>query len=182
HLPEGGEEIEVLHVGGTDLQDVDVLEHLFNLRDLHHLGHHGYVEFVAGRAKQFQSFHAHSLERVRRRSRFVRAAAQNARSGTRDALRRFEELRFALDSAWSGHDDDLVAANFDAARFDDRFLAPPRATGEFVRFTHAHCFLYAIEQFELARVDRRDISDDTEDRLIGARGAVNLEAARYQLG
>src|SRR5207244_4157251 len=68
-LAERREQVEVLHVPRADLENVDVRQHPFDLRDLHHLGYRREVELVAGRAQELQPFHAHPLERVRRRAR-----------------------------------------------------------------------------------------------------------------
>jgi hypothetical protein len=160
-----------------NLQDVHILQHRFDLADLHHLGDRGHVVLVAGGAQQFQSFDAHALERVGRCARFVRAAAQHACSGAGDAASRLEHLPLVLDRARSGHDDDVAAADRNAARLHDRLLAPERAAGEFVRLADAHRFLNSVKHFEFAWIDAGDIADDAQHGLIGAGGAVNVESA-----
>jgi hypothetical protein len=51
-----------------------------------------------------------------------------------------------------------------------------------VRLVSLYGFLYAVEELEFARVDGVDVSDDAEDGLIGAGGAMYVEAARAQFG
>src|SRR5207248_8805338 len=79
-------------------------------------------------------------------------------------------------------DHDVVPADVDAARLHDRFLAPEGAAGKLVRLADAHDFLHPFHELELARVDGVDVSDHAEDGVIGAGGAVDVEAARGELG
>ena len=164
-LAERRQQVVVLHVARADLQDVDILQHPFDLRDLHHLGDRGHVVLVAGRAQQLQSFDAHPLKRVRRRARLVRAAAQDARAGSRDAARGLEQLLLVLDRARAGHDHDVVAADLHAARLDDRLLALERAAGEFVRLADAHR-LPARRRTLRTRADRSLATSPTTPRTV----------------
>ena len=75
----------------------------------------------------------------------------------------------------------IVAADLHAARLDHRLLAPPRPAGELVRLADAHRLLHALEQLELARIDRRNVADHAENRLIGAGGSMHIEPPRDQL-
>src|SRR5262249_52791760 len=125
--------------------------------------------------------HAHPLERVRRRARLVRSAAQHAGAGARYAPRRLEDLRLAFNRARAGHDHHLIAADGDAAHVDDALLRPEAAAGEFVRLADADDFLHAVKELEFARVDGLDVSNHAEDGLLGAGRAMDVEAALDQL-
>src|SRR5207253_10354442 len=105
------------------------------------------------------------------------AATQHGRAGTGHARRRLRKLHLAFDRAWTGHDDDIGSADFDAARLHDRLLAAERAAGELERLADPNDFLHAVEELEFPRIDRVDVADDAEDALIGAGGAVDVESA-----
>src|SRR5258708_38701147 len=58
NLAEFAQQIEVLHVARTDLEEVNVGHHDRNLRNLHDFADHQQIEAVAGFAQQFQSVEA----------------------------------------------------------------------------------------------------------------------------
>ena len=82
--------------------------------------------------EQFQACHSHALERVRRRARFKRAAAQHRGARLFHSMGDFQQLATALDAARAGDHSQLLAANTCGANRDDRVLPPELAAGQFV--------------------------------------------------
>lgn len=93
HLPQ---QREVLHVAGTDLEDVAVALDQVDLADVHHLGHQRHVLGFRRVAKQVQPLFAKPLEGVRRTARLEGAAAENLRASPSHRRRRRAHLLLAL--------------------------------------------------------------------------------------
>ena len=147
------QQIEVLHIARAHLEDVDVRQHQPDLRDLHDLADHQHVELIAGLAQQLQSFFAHALKRIRRRSRLESAAAQHARARLRHLLSHGKKLLLRFHRAGPGHHHYLVAADLHSVgKFDDRPLRTKTAPRQFVRRADAVNVLHSGKNFKIAGV------------------------------
>jgi hypothetical protein len=88
------------------------------------------------------------------------------------------DLFARLDRAWTGGDDHLVAADFDAAaEVDDGALGLELATGELERLGDAHDFAHALEEFEIAVIEIAVDADGAEDGVRFASGTMHVKAA-----
>ena len=61
-LAQLAQQVEVLHVAGADLEDVDVRQHQRDLRDLHHLADHQQAEMRRRPRATTSAFFAHVPE------------------------------------------------------------------------------------------------------------------------
>ncbi len=76
---------------------------------------------IGGFAHQLEARNAQPLKRVGRAARLEGASAQKAAARGLHARGGLEDLLAVFNRARSGHDGDLLAANFDAvAKLDDR--------------------------------------------------------------
>ena len=62
NFAEFAQQIEILHVAGAHLKNVDVGKHLGNLRNLHHLADYQQVELIFGLAQKFKSLNSKALK------------------------------------------------------------------------------------------------------------------------
>ena len=127
------EQREVLHVARADLQDVGVFGDQVDVAVAHDLGDDSETGGFTRFGEQFQAFAFHALEIVGRSAGLKRAAAQDGGAGRGDGFGRFHDLLFAFDGAGAGHGDELIAANFGAADFDDGPLFAEFFADELVR-------------------------------------------------
>ncbi len=128
------QQVEVLHVARAHLETVHIGQHRLNLRDLHHLANHQQARLIGSLTHDLQPGNAHSLERVRRRPRFVCAAAQKLRSRRGTLLGTQPDLLLALHRARTAHDHDLVSTNHHAVgEVNARALRPETPPCQLVR-------------------------------------------------
>src|SRR5262249_15185099 len=102
-----------------------------------------------------------------RGARLERTAAQHLRARRRDALGGLHDLLFAFDRARSGHDDELIAADFEAVDLDGGVLLAELAADELVGRGNAHGAFdtgRGFERFE-AGGDIADADDADDDAL-----------------
>src|SRR5216683_99189 len=171
-------EVVVLHVARADLEDVDVTHHHLNLRRVHHFADGKEAEFVGGLAHKLEARFTHALEGVGRSARLEGAGAQDFCASFCDAFSDGVDLLAGFHRAGTSGNDDLRAADFDAAaEIDDGAFGLELAAGEFERLGNAHDFAHAVEQFEVAMIEVAVNADGAEDGVRLAGGAVNVEAA-----
>jgi hypothetical protein len=111
-----GEEREVRHVAGADLDHVGDVEHRLDVARIHQLGHERQPGQLARLLEVLERHVAEALERVRRRPRLERAAAQHRDAFQRDAPRGLERLLPRLHGAGTGDEAEVAVA--DAAPVD----------------------------------------------------------------
>ena len=111
NLAQFAQQVEVLHVAGADLEDVDVGQHGLDLGDLHDFADDQEIVSIRGLAQQLEAFNSHALEGIGRAARLEGAAAKNLGAGLRDLSGDLEDLLARLHRARSGHDHYFVAAN-----------------------------------------------------------------------
>ena len=129
-LAELAQEVEVLHVPGADLEDVDQLRHAPDLVDGHDLADDRHARGPAGRGEQLEAFPSEPLERVRRGSRLEDPTAQDLRARLTNRARGGIDLVGGLHGAGSRHHEETAAADQQVADRDHRVVGPSAAPGE----------------------------------------------------
>ena len=138
HLTHGLEQLEILHVAGTDLHHV----HIFlKLRDpvlAHQLGHDGHSGGLPGLDHIEDALGLQTLEGVGRGAGLISAAAEQACTARLYAVGNAQCLLFALDAAGACHHGDLLApADLHAAAVDDRVCGVEQAVCALIGRGHA---------------------------------------------
>src|SRR5258706_16139707 len=90
-------------------------------------------------------------------------------------MRRLENLRAILDTAWPGDDADAVAADFSGAQRNDRAVFAHFAAGHFVRRQNGHDLIDTLDGFELGFVLEAVVADDGDDGSFRADDDVFFE-------
>ena len=129
-LAELAQEVEVLHVAGADLQDVNHLRHAPDLIDGHHLADDRHAGRPAGGGKQFEAVPAESLKCVRRGARLEDAAAENLRAGFAHRPGGGGDLVCRLDRTRAGHDQEATTADQQVANRDHRVIRARTTSGK----------------------------------------------------
>ena len=176
----GLEQLKVLHVAGTDLNEVHVLEQ-GQMLGVHDLGDDGGTGGAAGQLEQVQTFAPHSLEGVRRGAGLERAAAQQGSTGVLHALGAVGDLLFALNAARACDDREIAAADLHAVHVDDAVVRVELAVGLLVRLGYAAAGLDDGVGQHPALGNGLGIADEAEDVGVAALGVVDLQAHALQL-
>ena len=171
------QKIEVLHISRADLDEVDLLlqEHADLVRT-HELRHDGELLFSGRGDQHIEPLLAKSLERVGGRSRLERAAAQHRCAGCLHRRCNGTDLRRCLDGARPCHDDELLPTDLHAGDIDDRVLRMEGTARPLVWFLHTHDLVDPFIAQEIALIEARRISDESQYDLARAAASVDLEA------
>jgi len=97
------EQIEILHVAGTDLEHIDMTAGHLKLLDTHHLGHRRQPHLPRRDMQKLQPLRAQSLKGVRPGTRLEGSSPQDMRSGPLDLPGGFQNLFLALNRAGPRH-------------------------------------------------------------------------------
>ena len=147
------EQGRVLHVAGTDLDDVRDLGNVAQAFRVHGFGADQEARFLARLGEQLESRPAQPLERVGRCARLPGPAAQDHGARVLHQAGRLDDLPLAFDGAGPSDRHDLGAADRHAAgEPDDRILGLPFAAHLFVRLGDVDDVLHAGKAFEPRRV------------------------------
>ena len=176
----GLEQFKVLHVAGTDLNEVHVLKQ-GQMLGVHDLGDDGGTGGAAGQLEQVQTFAPHSLEGVRRGAGLERAAAQQGSTGFLHALGAVGDLLFALDAARACDDCEIAAADLHAVHVDDAVVRVELAVGLLVGLGYAAAGLDDGVGQHPALGNGLGVADEAEDVGVAALGVVDLQAHALQL-
>ena len=180
--PTSFEQVEILHVAGADLDDVDVvLQKRLEHPHIHELGDDRQPVGVGGGAQHFEPVDAFSLKRVRARARLERAAAHQPRAaGFRSGGGRFH-LRHGLHRAWAGDDLHGIASDRNAGHVDDGVRLVPFAGDHLVLLDDVHRLLDAGHRVEHFRLERALVADRADQRPLGSARDVYRQAVRPDL-
>ena len=176
----GLEQLKVLHVASTDLNEVHVLEQ-GQMLGVHDLGDDGGTGGAAGQLEQVQTFAPHPLEGVRRGAGLERAAAQQGSTGVLHALGAVGDLLFALNAARACDDREIAAADLHAVHVDDAVVRVELAVGLLVRLGYAAAGLDDGVGQHPALGNGFGVADEAEDVGVAALGVVDLQAHALQL-
>ena len=177
---DGLEQLEVLHVAGTDLDEVHVLKQ-GQVLGVHDFGDDGGAGGAAGQLEQVEALAAHPLEGVGRGAGLERAAAQQGSTGGLHALGTVGDLLLALDAAGARNDREIAAADLHAVHVDDAVVRVELAVGFLVRLGHAAAGLDQRVRQHPALSNGLGVADEAEDVGVAALGVVDLEAHAFQL-
>ena len=177
---DGLEQLKVLHVAGTHLNEVYILEQ-GQVLGVHDLGHDGSTGGAACQLEQVEALAAHPLEGVGRGAGLERAAAQQGSTGGLHALGTVGDLFLALDAAGARNDREIAAADLHAVHIDDAVVRMELAVGFLVRLGHAAAGLDHRVRQHPALSNGLGVADEAEDVGVAALGVVDLEAHAFQL-
>jgi len=167
----------VLHVACTDLQNVDVADHLVEVGGIGHFAHYRQPRFASDGFEQVHAGEAQALERERGSTRLERAAAQHHRPHTPNVSRRGQELLMGFDGARPGYDDELRAADRDSANMHLGWLGPELVRGQFVGHHDTRDGRHPRQHTEHVRRDTTGVtSEDRDNDLIRANVQLHLTA------
>lgn len=176
----GLEQLEVLHIAGTDLNEVHILKE-GQMLGVHDLGDDGGAGGTAGQLEQVEALAAHPLERIRGGAGLECAAAQQGGTGGLDALGAVGDLGLALNAARACDDGKTAAADLHALHINDAVVRMEFAVGFLVRLRDAAAGLdHRICQHP-ALGDGLGVADEAEDVGVAALGVIDLQAHAFQL-
>ena len=176
-LTHGLEQLEILHVAGTDLYHV----HIFlKLRDpvlAHQLGHDGHSGGLPGLDHIEDALGLQTLEGVGRGAGLISAAAEQACTARLYAVGNAQCLLLALDAAGACHHGDLLApADLHAAAVDDGIGGVEQAVGPLIGSGHAGDVVDPGVGQHVALIDLGGIAHQTEHIVILAGDQGHIQA------
>ena len=177
------EEREVLHISGTDLDDVGVFLDEVERFVVDRFGHDAEAKLLANLREDLEAGETESLEGVRRSARLVSAAAEETNAGGLQALGDGETLLFGFNGARTGNQSDVGTANEDVARrsgnADDRIFFLDVAGDEFVGLGDGDAFDDAGHGLENAEVDGTVVAGDADGGASRTRDGMSFEAEGF---
>ena len=181
HLAHSLEQLEVLHIAGTDLHHVHIFLELGDSFLAHQLGDDGHTGGLAGLYHVKDALSLEALEGVGRGAGLVSAAAEEGRTAGLDALCDAEGLLFALDAAGAGHDSDLLlAADLHAAAVDDGIRRVEQAVGTLIGGRNTGHVVDPGVGEDVALVDLGGIAHEAEDIVVLAGDEGDVEALLFE--
>jgi hypothetical protein len=182
HLAHGLEQLEVLHVAGTDLHHVHILLKLRDAVLAHQLGHDGQAGGLAGLDHVQDALGLQTLEGVGRGTGLVGTAAEQGRAAGLDALCDAQSLLGTLDAAGACHDGDLfLAADLHAAAVNDRIGGVEQAVGALVRGRHAGDVVDPGVGQHVPLVDLGGVAHQTEHVVVLAGDQGHVQTLMLEL-
>ena len=192
HLANGFQQLEVLHVAGADLHDVDVFFKLVDVGLIHQLADDGQAGGLTGLHQVEDALGAQALEGIGAGAGLVSAAAQEVSTAGLDQPGHFEGVLLALYAAGAGHHGDGgLAANLDAVHVHHGIIGVEQAVGALVGGGHTgHILDPGVGQHVLLG-DFGGIAHQAKDVVVGTadqrdRQALMLEvidnAVQFSLG
>ena len=171
----GLEQLKVLHVAGTHLDEVHILEQ-GQVLGVHDLGDDGGTGGAAGQLEQVQALAAHALEGVGRSAGLERTAAQQGSTGRLHTLGAVGDLVLALDAAGARDDGKVAAADLHAVHIDDAVVRVELAVGLLVGLGHAAAGLHHRVRQHPALGHGLGVADQAQNVALAALGVVDLQA------
>ena len=176
----GLEQLKVLHIAGTHLDEVYILEQ-GQVLGVHDLGDDGGAGGAAGQLEQIQALAPHSLEGVGGGAGLERAAAQQGSACRLYPLGAVGDLLLALDAAGACNDGEVAAADLHAVDIDHAVVGVELAVGLFVRLRHAAAGLdHGVGQHP-ALGNGLGVADQAQNVGVAALGVVDLQPHILQL-
>ena len=176
------EQLEVLHVSGAHLDDVDFIEE-GKLGDVHDFGDYRKPCLLAGLKQQLDPLFTHSLEGVGGRARLERATPQDVGARRLHSRRNGTNLLLAFHRTWPRNQGKVAAAYLDAVRKgDDRVLRMKFPVGGLVGILDALDLVDNVQGADEVDVDTRGVSNQPQNLLVLAFGCVDLKPLALQPG
>src|SRR6185312_10469995 len=119
----GFDEREVLHAARADLENVGVLGYEGDVFFAHHLGDDGEAGFGAGFGEEFEAGETETLKCIGRTAGFEGASAKNPGTLLANVMGDGKNLLLGLDRTWTGHGDEVAAADFEIQHPHNRLPA-----------------------------------------------------------
>ena len=172
---DGLEQLKVLHVAGTHLNEVYILEQ-GQVLGVHDLGHDGSTGGAACQLEQVEALAAHTLKGVRRGAGLECAAAQQGSTRSLHALCAVGDLLLALDAAGACNDRKVSAADLYAVHIDHAVVRVELAVGLLIRLGHAAAGLHHRVCQHPALGHGLGVADQAQNVALTALGIVDLQA------
>ncbi len=147
-LADLGEQYEILHVAGADLNHVGIAFDDFHAPGIHDFGDHRETVFIADFAQDFEALLAHALIGVGTGAGLVRAAAQDIGARRLDGAGDDVEPVSAFDRAGPGDHRQMAAADLHARHIDDARGRMGLMAGELVGRQHRNHIGHALNGLE----------------------------------
>src|SRR6516162_433402 len=128
------QELEILGVSRTDLQDVCRVRNVLYVPLAKHLGDDFQPGFLLREVQQAQPFASETLKFVGRSSRLVGTSPQNLGSTCSDGSCGGQKLVFGFDAAGTCHDDEGISSYENSIDVDDGIFGPGFPANQFVAF------------------------------------------------
>ena len=177
HLADGLQQLEVLHIAGTDLHHIHILFKFGDAVLAHQLGNDGQTGGLASLYHVEDALGLKALEGVGRGAGLVGTAAEKGCAARLDALGDAQGLFLALDAAGARHDGDLLlAADLDAAAVDDGIGRVEQAVRALIGRGNAGHVVDPRVREDIALVDLGGVAHKAEDVVILAGNEGDIEA------
>ena len=176
----GFEQLKVLHIAGTHLDQVHVFKQ-GQVLGVHDLGHNGRTGGAARQLEQVQTLAAHTLKRVGGGAGLEGTAAQQGSACRLYPLGAVGDLLLALNAARPGDDRKVAAADLDTLHVDNAVVRVEFAVGLFVWLGHAAAGLHHRVCQHPALCNGLSVADQTQNMGVAALGIVDLQTHILQL-
>src|ERR1022692_2975788 len=170
---------EILHVARADLDAIGVALHGVERDFVHRFGDDAHAGFFANLRENLQSLHAHSLERIGRGARLIRAASKQMRARGTHGASAFKRLFTRFHRTRPGDHHQVRSTDSGSPNLHHSVVGFHLAADQFVRFRNADRFGDSREILELHRLDRSGIAGDSDGGTRGARHHVRPGAQRF---
>ena len=158
--------MEILHIARSDLQEISVLRHEFNIVLVYDLSYYAQTGSITHIAKNLQPLKAEPLKVIGTRTRLECASTQKLSACFLDLDRNIVELIIALHGAGSRHDGELLTANGEPCHVHNRIRWMEVTADQLVLFCNTNRFLNSLHHIHLKTRDNLLIADHTDDEAI----------------
>ena len=171
HRPQLLEQVVVLHVARTDLDDVDVVKQR-QVLTVHQLRHDGQTRLALGRLEKAQPQLVQPLKIIRRGAGLERAAAQHLRARGLDGLRHGHDLLLRLHGARPCDHGEVSAAELCLPHGDNRVIRVELPVAAFEGVGDGLYAVHDLQTLQQGRVETARVADQAEDGLRPAERRV----------
>ena len=179
HRPDLLEKIEILHVPCADLDHVDIVEQR-QMLNAHEFRDYGQPGLPLRLEKYVEAALAQALERVGRRARLERAAAQQRRSGGLHTLGNARHLLYGLHAAGSSYHLKIAAADLGSGAIDHGIVRMELPVGRLVWLLDSLDALHDAERLHEPYVHLGNVAYAPNERLALSRAYVRRDVAILQ--
>ena len=170
------QKLKVLHVPGTHLDDVHILEE-GQVVGIHDLGDDGQAGLPLGLQQQLNAVGLQSLEVVGGGAGLEGAAPEHGGSGGLDALGHGDDLLLALHRAGAGNEGEVAVAHLQLLlpHLDDGILRMEFPVGALEGLGHPLHPLDNVQTGDEVPVQLAGVADDADDGGVVSRGDVGAQ-------
>src|SRR6201992_185137 len=175
HQANLAQQIEVLHIARTHLENVNVGKHEIDLRNFHDLADNQQSRSIPHFPEQLETLQSEALERVGRASWLESSSPQKGSPCGLNLIGHRKYLLARFHRARSRHHNNLIAADGDpVGKTNDGYFGPKAAACELVRGRDAHHLGNTGKQFEILVIEMRGRAHARQNGLDSPCSAVNI--------